>query len=91
MVLPRHNSKTDEMKKKEFKIRAKIQFEGYFLVQAKDRKEAEEAISQNCGAMFGSIQTLDDEHIDWEFNTHGEIIINRRKEDDSNEEMAKID
>ena len=66
------------MKKNEFKIRAKIQFEGYFLVQAKDRKEAEEAIAPNCGAMLGSIQTLDDEHIDWEFNTHGEIIINRR-------------
>lgn len=47
------------MKKKEFKIRAKIVFNGNFLIQAKSKEEAVGKFKQNCGAMLGNIQTLD--------------------------------
>ena len=31
----------------------------------------------NVGAMPGEIQTLDTDDIDWDFCTHGEIVLNK--------------
>lgn len=67
------------MAKKKFKIRAKLVFGGHFTVRANTREEAAEAIQKNCGCMLGSVQSLD-EDIDWEFETHGNVVLNKGRE-----------
>lgn len=69
------------MAKKQYKIRAKLVFRGEFVVRAGSREQAEEKIRQSVGCNLGSIQSLD-ENIDWEFSTHGDIEINRKKEEE---------
>lgn len=71
------------MAKKNFKIRAKLVFDGFFTVKAQNRQEAEAKIQKNCGCLLGSdsVQSQD-EDTDWDFDKHGSIIINRRKEDE---------
>ena len=45
------------------------------------REQAEEKIRQSVGCNLGSIQSLD-ENIDWDFSIHGDIEINRKKEEE---------
>ncbi|WP_320980036.1 hypothetical protein [Bacteroides sp.] len=67
------------MAKKKFKIRAKLVFSGYFMVQANNKQEAEAAVKKDCGCLLGSVQSLN-ENVDWEFDTHGNIVLNKNKE-----------
>lgn len=68
------------MAKKQYKIRAKLVFKGEFVVKAGSREQAEEKIRQSCGCLIGNIQSLD-EDVDWEFPMHGDIEINRKREE----------
>lgn len=67
------------MAKKKFKIRAKLVFSGCFTVQATSKQEAEATIQKECGCLLGSVQTLN-EDVDWEFDTHGNIVFNKNRE-----------
>lgn len=69
------------MAKKQYKIRAKLVFRGEFAVKAGSMEQAEEKIRQSVGCNLGSVQTLDDS-IDWEFPMHGDIEINRKREEE---------
>lgn len=62
---------------KQYEIKTKFIFEGIFRVNAENREEARKNIEQDCGlVMGGNIHTtLNDEDIDWNFDTHPEKKI----------------
>ena len=66
---------------KQYKIRAKLVFKGEFAVKAENRQQAEEKIRATVGCNLGNVQCLD-EDVDWEFPTHGDIEINRKREEE---------
>lgn len=57
---------------KKYEVRVKFVFEGVFRVNAENREAARENIEQHCGLVMGGgiHTTLNDEDIDWNFNTH---------------------
>ena len=64
--------------KKEYKIKTKFVFEGYFTVKAYDKSQAREYVEKHCGLLLGGDihTTLPDEIItDWIFNVHPKKII----------------
>lgn len=59
-------------------------FEGEFLVEADSRQEAKQLVLEDCGLVLGgNIHTnLDDDDVDWIFNTHpttqiGHIVLDK--------------
>lgn len=62
---------------KQYEVKTRFVFEGTFRVNAENRKEARENIEKHCGlVMGGSIHTtLNDEDVDWDFNTHPDTKI----------------
>jgi hypothetical protein len=62
---------------KKYEVKVQFIFNGIFRVKAENREEARENIEQQCGlVMGGNIHTsLNDEEIDWDFNTHPETKI----------------
>lgn len=66
------------MAKKKFKIRAKLVFGGHFTVRA-NTGGGGRSNPKNCGCMLGNVQSLD-EDIDWEFETHGNVVLNKGRE-----------
>jgi len=62
---------------KQYEIKTKFIFEGIFRVNAENREEARKNIEQDCGlVMGGNIHTtLNDEDVDWNFDTHPEKKI----------------
>lgn len=62
---------------KQYEVKTRFVFEGIFRVNAENREEARKDIEENCGlVMGGSIHTtLNDEDIDWNFDTHPEKKI----------------
>jgi hypothetical protein len=62
---------------KQYEVKVRFIFEGVFKVNADSREEALRNIENDCGlVMGGSIHTnLNDEDVDWEFNTHPEKKI----------------
>lgn len=67
-----------EKAKKEYKIKTKFVFEGYFTVKAYDKSQAREYVEKHCGLLLGGDihTTLPDEIIiDWIFNVHPKKII----------------
>lgn len=67
-----------------YKVHTRFVFEGTFTVEADSRQEAKQLVLADCGlVMGGNIHTtLEDEDVDWDFDTHptteiGRIVIDR--------------
>ncbi|EOA58457.1 hypothetical protein HMPREF1214_02029 [Bacteroides sp. HPS0048] len=68
-----------------YKVKTRFVFEGTFSVEADSRQEAKKIVLESCGLVMGSnIHTdLDDEEVDWDFDTHptkeiGRVVIDRQ-------------
>lgn len=70
------------MAKKTFKIRAKFVFGGQVKVQAHNRQEAEAIVEKNIAALLGKVEAFDEDIVDWDFSTHGDMVINRNEEEE---------
>lgn len=55
-----------------YRIKTKYIFEGFFIVRAKNKKEARQNIEKNCGCTLGTgiHSTLPENVIDWTFPIH---------------------
>ena len=69
-----------------YNVPTRFVFTGVFTVEADSREEARQMVMDSCGlVMGGDIHTdLDDEDVDWDFDTHpdkeiGRITIYRRR------------
>lgn len=62
---------------KQYEVKTRFVFEGTFRVNAENRKEARKDVEQHCGLVMGRNihTTLNDEDIDWDFDTHPEKRI----------------
>lgn len=62
---------------KKYEVKVKFIFEGIFQVNAENREKAREDIGLHCGLVMGGgiHTTLNNEDIDWDFNTHPEKKI----------------
>lgn len=72
------------MAKKNFKIRAKLVFNGQVTVQAHSRQEAEAIAEKSIAAILGKVEVQPeavDDIMDWDFSTHGESVVNRKQEE----------
>ena len=73
------------MAKKQYKIRARLVFNGQVMVSAHSRQEAEAIVEKGIAGTLGKVEvqpTAEDQIQDWDFSTHGETVINRRQEDE---------
>lgn len=70
------------MAKKTFKIRAKFVFGGQVKVQAHNRQEAEAKVEKELAALLGRVEAFNEDIVDYEFDTHGDTVINRKQEED---------
>ena len=66
-------------------VNTRFVFSGVFEVEADSKTKARELVMKECGlVMGGNIHTtLDDEEVDWDFDTHpekeiGKITIKRK-------------
>lgn len=59
-------------KKMKYQVPTRFVFTGVFTVEAENREEARQMVMDSCGlVMGGGIHTdLDDEEVDWDFDTH---------------------
>lgn len=57
---------------KKYEIKVQFIFEGVFTINAENREEASRNIEEDCGLVMGGgiHSNLNDEAIDWNFNTH---------------------
>lgn len=72
------------MAKKNYKIRARLVFNGQVTVQAHNRQEAEAMVAKDIAAVLGKVELMPgaDEHVtDWDFSTHGEAVVKRGEEE----------
>ncbi|EOA56478.1 hypothetical protein HMPREF1214_03299 [Bacteroides sp. HPS0048] len=62
---------------KQYEVKTRFIFEGIFRVKAENSEEARKNVEQDCGlVMGGNIHTtLNDEDVDWNFDTHPEKKI----------------
>lgn len=62
---------------KKYEVKTRFIFEGIFIVNAENSEEACKNVEQDCGlVMGGNIHTtLNDEDVDWNFDTHPEKKI----------------
>lgn len=70
------------MAKKTFKIRAKFVFGGQVKVQAHNRQEAEAIVKRNIIAELDTVNAFDDDIVDYNFSTRGDMVINRNEEEE---------
>lgn len=73
------------MAKKNFKIRAKLVFNGQVTVQAHSRQDAEAIVEKNIAAILSKVEVQPealDVIKDIEFSLHGEAVVNRKCEED---------
>lgn len=73
------------MAKKNFKIRAKLVFNGQVTVQAHSRQEAEAIVEKDIAAILSKVEAQPealDVIKDIEFSLHGEAVVNRKWEED---------
>lgn len=72
------------MAKKNFKIRARLVFNGQVTVQAHSRQEAEAIVEKNIAAILAKVE-VQPEALDYikgmEFSLHGETVVNRKREE----------
>lgn len=73
------------MAKKNFKIRAKLVFNGQVTVQAHSRQESEAIVEKNIAAILSKVEVQPealDIIKDIEFSLHGGAVVNRKCEED---------
>lgn len=73
------------MAKKNFKIRARLVFNGQVTVQAHSRQEAEAIVEKDIAAILSKVEAQPeslDVIKDIEFSLHGEAVVNRKWEED---------
>ena len=70
------------MAKKTFKIRAKFVFGGQVQIKAHNRQEAEAIVKRNIIAELDTVNVFDDDIVDCDFSTRGDMVINRNEEDE---------
>lgn len=71
------------MAKKQYKIRARLVFNGQVIVQAHSRQEAEAIAEKGIVGQLGKVEVQPEagERIqDWDFSLKGEAVINRKQE-----------
>ena len=68
--------------KKTFKIRVKFVFGGQVKVQANNRQEAEAIVKRNIIAELDTVNAFDDDIVDCDFSTRGDMVINRNEEEE---------
>jgi hypothetical protein len=71
------------MAKKQYKIRARLVFNGQVMVSAHSRQEAEAIAEKGIAGQLGKVEvkpTAEDDIRDWDFSIKSEIIINRKQE-----------
>ncbi len=66
-------------KQKIYKVSTEFVFSGVFEVKAENREQAKAYINNDCGLVLGGNihSTLNDEQVDWDFDTHPTTIIKR--------------
>ncbi|MFR5894462.1 MAG: hypothetical protein ACLUGY_08630 [Phocaeicola massiliensis] len=72
------------MAKKNFKIRARLVFNGQVTVQAHSRQEAEAIAEKNIAAILAKVEVQPealDNIKDMDFSLHGEAVVNRKREE----------
>lgn len=72
------------MAKKQYKIRARLVFNGQVIVAAHSRQEAEAIASKGIAGQLGRVEvqpTAEDDIKDWDFSIKSEIVINRKQEE----------
>lgn len=72
------------MAKKQYKIRARLVFNGQVMVSAHSRQEAEAIAEKGIAGQLGKVevQPTDEERIqDWDFSLKGEVVVNRKQEE----------
>ena len=73
------------MAKKNFKIRARLVFNGQVTVQAHSRQESEAIVEKDIAAILSKVEAQPealDVIKDIEFSLHGEAVVNRKWEED---------
>lgn len=62
---------------KAYKIKAKIVFEGSFLVKAEHFEEARRIVEKECGCTLSNGISSLNSNVDWDFDPHAEIKLVR--------------
>lgn len=70
------------MAKKTFKIRAKFVFGGQVQIKAYNRQEAEAIVQRSIIAELDTVNVFDDDIVDCDFSTRGDMVINCNEEED---------
>jgi len=62
---------------KKFTVNVQYVFKGKYIVKADSKEEAHSIVKNDCGLVLGgNIHTvLNDDKVDWDFDTHPEEII----------------
>lgn len=71
------------MAKKQYKIRARLVFNGQVIVAAHSRQEAEAIAEKGIAGQLGRVEvqpTAEDNISDWDFSLKGEVVVNRKQE-----------
>lgn len=71
------------MAKKQYKIRARLVFNGQVIVTAHSRQEAEAIAEKGMAGTLGKVEVqpeFEERVQDWDFSTKGETVVNRKQE-----------
>lgn len=72
------------MAKKQYKIRARLVFNGQVTVAAHSRQEAEAIAEKGIAGILGKVEAQPEaeERIqDWDFPVHAVVVVNRKQEE----------
>ena len=72
------------MARKQYKIRARLVFNGQVIVAAHSRQEAEAIAEKGIAGLLGKVEAQPDaeERVqDWDFPIHGTVVVNRKQEE----------
>lgn len=72
------------MAKKQYKIRARLVFNGQVMVSAHSRHEAEAIVEKGIAGLLGKVEAQPEaeERIqDWDFPVHAVVVVNRKQEE----------
>ena len=55
-----------------YKVEARFEFTGHFIIETFSREEATRIFEQDCGCVLGEISTSQGDAVDWKFDVHPE-------------------
>ena len=66
---------------KQYAIKTRFIFEGFFLINARNKEQAREYAEKHCGLVLGRgiHSSLPAEDVDWDFLVHPEKLIGKAK------------